>query len=175
MFNDIARFALTHGYALMTSILLVGFLLALSYIDMQRFQLPDRLTLPLLWIGLMLHAVFRPQHLANAVIGAPAGYLCLWAIYWLMKAVTKKEGLGYGDFKLMAALGAWLGWESLPFVAFIASVTGTIMYVLRFLFLRRLGAIPFGPFLAVTGGIIYISQQVYGLADTQCLYCVTIQ
>ena len=174
MLNDLYQLSLAHGYKIITCAILVGFLLALTYTDLTRYQLPDRLTLSLLWIGLLLHAVFNPQYLASAIFGAVGGYLSLWTLYWLIKRVTKKEGLGYGDFKLMAALGAWLGWECLPFVAVYASITGIIAYVARFVLLRNKGEIPFGPFLAVSGGAIYISQQVYSLADSRCVFCVTL-
>ncbi|KAB7895004.1 prepilin peptidase [Rouxiella sp. S1S-2] len=175
MFNDLYQLGIVHGYAFITCVILVGYLLALSVIDIERFQLPDRLTLSLLWVGLMLHALFTPQFLASSVIGAAAGYFFLWAIYWLVKLVIKKEGLGYGDFKLMAALGAWLGWECLPWVAVYASITGIIVFFLRFCFNRNKGEIPFGPFLAAAGGIIYISQQMNSLADPRCIFCVTFK
>lgn len=166
MLNDLFQLSLFPSYAfcddlcyrIISGTILVCYLLLLSIIDIQRFLLPDRLTLSLLWSGLLLHAWFTPNYLASAVVGAATGYLSLWGLYWLMKWVTKKEGLGYGDFKMMAALGAWLGWESLPLVAVYASVMGTLFYAWRFFSLRHTGQLPFGPFLAVAGGVVYFSQ-----------------
>ncbi|EIC82221.1 A24 family peptidase [Serratia sp. M24T3] len=175
MFNQFYQLGLLHGYSIITSAIFVSYLLALSYIDVIRFQLPDWLTLSLLWVGLLLHAIFTPQYLVSGVIGAAAGYLGFWAIYWLGKWLFKREGLGYGDFKLMAALGAWMGWECLPFVAVYASIGGAIFYVLRFCFYRTRGEIPFGPFLATVGGVIYVSQQILSLADPRCVFCVIIK
>lgn len=175
MFNELYQLSLEHGYALITCLILVGYLLALSYIDIRHFQLPDSLTLSMLWTGLLLHAVFTPQYLVSSVIGAIAGYLSFWAIYWFVKWAFKKEGLGYGDFKLMAGLGAWLGWECLPFVAVYASAIGIVAFVLRFCFYRNKGEIPFGPFLAVVGGAIYISQQITSLAAPRCIFCIAIK
>lgn len=174
MLIDLYQFGLLHSYKIISCAILVSFLLALTYTDLTRYQLPDRLTLSLLWTGLLLHAVFNPHSLASSIFGAAGGYLSLWSLYWLIKLVTKKEGLGYGDFKLMAALGAWLGWECLPFVAVYASVMGILAYIARFILLRNKGEIPFGPFLAGGGGAIYISQQVYSLADSRCVVCVTL-
>lgn len=153
------------GYRLICGAILFAYLLTLSVIDLRRFQLPDRLTLSLLWTGLLLHALFTPHALASAVIGAAAGYLSFWVIYWLVKGITKREGLGYGDFKMMAALGAWLGWESLPRVAVYASLAGTVVFAWRYYLFRHAGELPFGPFLAVAGGVIYFSQQMSSLAE----------
>lgn len=168
-FGPLPGSTLSHhpGYAFAAGAILISYLLALTYHDIRRFQLPDRLTLSLLWAGLLLQALFTPHFLVSAVLGAAAGYLSLWAIYWLVKWVTKKEGLGYGDFKMMAALGAWLGWESLPLVAMTASVAGTAVFILRFYFYRKVGELPFGPFLAAAGGVIYVSQRVSSLAELQ--------
>ncbi|WP_163574681.1 prepilin peptidase [Halomonas faecis] len=130
-------------------------LLALTVIDFRTQLLPDVLTLPLLWSGLAYQLLFQPLMLADAVIGAMAGYLVLWSVYWLFKLVTGKEGMGYGDFKLLAALGAWLGWQTLPLVLILAAGTGAIIGIAMQLVLPRLrGApMPFGPFLAVAGWI----------------------
>lgn len=136
-----------------SAVVLTCFLIVLSVIDLRTFLLPDDLTLPLLWLGLLLNlnAMFVP--LSVAVIGAVAGYLSLWAIYWVFKLLTGKEGMGHGDFKLLAALGAWLGWQALPFVLLFASCVAAIVgIVLMVLKKHRAGTpIPFGPYLAAGG------------------------
>ncbi|MBB3232217.1 prepilin peptidase [Halomonas stenophila] len=136
-------------------------LLAMAIIDMRTQLLPDILTLPLLWAGLLYQLVFQPPVLAAAVIGAMAGYLALWSFYWLFKLVTGKEGMGYGDFKLLAALGAWLGWQFLPLVLILAAGAGALVGVLAQLTLPRLrGApMPFGPWLAVAGWITLLAGE----------------
>lgn len=144
---------------LIATLLLLSFLLVLSLIDLHCYLLPDSLTLPLLWLGLLSHALLLPNQLADAVYGAAAGYGCCWIIYWLCKAITAKEGLGYGDFKLMAALGAWVGWQQLPQVAIIASFIGGVAYCLRLGFYKKRGELPFGPCLATGGALVYISQH----------------
>jgi leader peptidase (prepilin peptidase)/N-methyltransferase len=130
-------------------------LLALTCIDFDTQLLPDDLTLPLLWAGLIvnLSGMFVP--LSTAVIGAVAGYLSLWAIYWLFKLIRGKEGMGFGDFKLLAALGAWLGWQMLPVIVLLSSVVGTVIGVSLIVFKGRDHNIPlaFGPYLAIAGAI----------------------
>jgi len=129
-------------------------LLALAMIDWDTTLLPDNLTLPLLWGGLLASmAGFTQVTLANAVLGAVAGYLSLWAVYWLFKLTTGKEGMGYGDFKLFAAFGAWFGWQALIPIILMASVIGVIVgLALKFNSqLREGGYVPFGPFLAGAG------------------------
>ncbi|WP_050479031.1 prepilin peptidase [Herbaspirillum rhizosphaerae] len=134
------------------------FLIALSVIDTQTQLLPDSLTLPLLWLGLLvnLNGVFTP--LADAVLGAAAGYLVLWAIYWVFKLITNKEGMGYGDFKLMAALGAWLGWQALPLVLLLASSMGATAGIAMVLMKRKTAdqTLPFGPYLAIAGMLMLL-------------------
>jgi leader peptidase (prepilin peptidase)/N-methyltransferase len=137
------------------ALLLVWTLIALTFIDADTTFLPDDLTLPLLWLGLSanLWNVFVP--LQDAMIGAIAGYLILWSIYWLFKLATGKEGMGYGDFKLLAALGAWLGWKMLLPIILLSSIVGAIIGVVL-IFLARRGRdipIPFGPYLAAAGFI----------------------
>jgi len=136
--------------------LLLSFsLLALAAIDFDTQLLPDSITLPLLWGGLLfnLTATFVP--LTEAVLGAVAGYLSLWSIYWLFKLVTGKEGMGYGDFKLLAALGAWLGWSLLPAIILLSSAVGAVVGVSMILIRGhdRQIPIPFGPYLAIAGWI----------------------
>jgi len=130
-------------------------LIALAFIDADTQLLPDDLTLPLLWAGLAanLFGLFVP--LASAVIGAIAGYLVLWTVYWLFKLIRGKEGMGYGDFKLLAALGAWLGWPMLPQIILVSSVLGALGGILAILVKGRDGAtpLPFGPWLAGAGAV----------------------
>lgn len=126
--------------------------LALAAIDWDTTLLPDDITLPLLWAGLVVSALgWSPLPWVDAFWGAVVGYLSLWSIYWLFKLLTGKEGMGYGDFKLLAAIGAWLGWQALLPVILIASITGTLVgLVLKWRAELREGAyVPFGPFLAL--------------------------
>jgi leader peptidase (prepilin peptidase) / N-methyltransferase len=128
-------------------------LLALTFIDFDTQLLPDDLTLPLLWGGLLANVpgLFAP--LREAVIGAIAGYLTLWSIYWLFKIIRGKEGMGYGDFKLLAALGAWLGWKMLPLIILGSSVVGAFIGISLVVFKGRDHNVPlaFGPYLAIAG------------------------
>jgi leader peptidase (prepilin peptidase) / N-methyltransferase len=130
-------------------------LLALAVIDLRTQLLPDVLTLPLLWLGLLYQVMFQPLLLESAVIGAMAGYLVLWGFYWLFKLVTGKEGMGYGDFKLLAALGAWTGWEMLPLLLILSAGVGAVVGILLQVTVPRLRGMPmpFGPFLAMAGWI----------------------
>jgi leader peptidase (prepilin peptidase) / N-methyltransferase len=135
--------------------LLLWTLIALTFIDADTTLLPDDLTLPLLWGGLLanLWGLFVP--LADAVIGAIAGYLALWSVYWLFKLIRGKEGMGYGDFKLLAALGAWFGWKMLPLVILLSSVAGAAIGLLLIAFRGRDSQmhLPFGPYLAIAGAL----------------------
>jgi leader peptidase (prepilin peptidase) / N-methyltransferase len=135
----------------------VFILVSLTGIDLDTMLLPDDLTLPLLWVGLLLNvsALFVP--LSAAVIGAALGYLSLWSIFWIFKLVTGKEGMGYGDFKLLAALGAWFGWEALPAIIILSSAVGAVVGISLMLFkgLGRETPIPFGPYLA-GAGLLYM-------------------
>ncbi|CAD6556892.1 prepilin peptidase [Paraburkholderia sabiae] len=130
-------------------------LLAMSAIDIDTHLLPDSMTLPLLWAGLIVNfnAVFASLH--DAVIGAIAGYLALWCVHWLFKIVRGIEGMGYGDFKLLAALGAWLGWAALPQIILIAAVTGAVVGLVATWIgrMRFEEPLPFGPFLAAGGAV----------------------
>jgi len=132
-------------------------LTALTFIDFDTQLLPDNITLPLLWAGLAANvAGFLPGvSLRDAVIGAIAGYLTLWTIYWLFKLIRGKEGMGYGDFKLLAALGAWLGWQMLPLIILLSSVVGAVIGLGLVAFKGRDHQIPlaFGPYLAIAGAI----------------------
>jgi leader peptidase (prepilin peptidase)/N-methyltransferase len=132
-------------------------LVALTFIDFDTQLLPDNLTLPLLWAGLLANVLGAVPgvSLRDAVIGAIAGYLILWAVYWLFKIIRGKEGMGYGDFKLLAALGAWLGWQALPLIILMSSVVGAAIGISLVAFKGRDHQIPlaFGPYLAIAGMI----------------------
>lgn len=140
------------------ALVLVAALLALTAIDFDTQLLPDDITLPLLWIGLALNAFSVYTDLKSAVIGAMVGYLSLWGVYWAFKLFTGKEGMGYGDFKLLAALGAWLGWQMLPLTILLSSLVGAVVGISLMAFGRhgRNMPIPFGPYLAVAGAIALI-------------------
>ncbi|MFC1234603.1 prepilin peptidase [Vibrio sp. F74] len=131
-------------------------LISATFIDLDTMLLPDSITLPLTWFGLFLALIgWSPVSLQDAVIGAIAGYLCLWSVYWIFKLVTGKEGMGYGDFKLLAALGAWLGWQHLPMIVLLSSFVGLIFGLIQ-LRLQKKGIdrqFPFGPYLAIAGWI----------------------
>jgi leader peptidase (prepilin peptidase) / N-methyltransferase len=130
-------------------------LLALTLIDLDHKLLPDSLTLPLLWAGLLVNVPGLFATLSSSVLGAAAGYLALWSVYKLFKLVTGKEGMGYGDFKLLAAIGAWLGWQLLPVVILLSAVVGSVVGLSLIAFGGRSSqaAIPFGPYLAAAGFI----------------------
>ena len=130
-------------------------LIALAFIDFDTSLLPDTITLPLIWLGLLFNLTAKFTPLPQAVIGAVVGYLTLWSIFWLFKLATGKEGMGYGDFKLLAAIGAWLGWELLPVTILLSSVVGTIVGISMIVLIKhdRRMPIPFGPYLA-GGGLV---------------------
>ncbi|GAB5604452.1 prepilin peptidase [Sideroxyarcus sp. TK5] len=144
-------FGLVAGAAL----IMVWALIALTFIDFDTQLLPDAITLPLLWLGLLLNINATFTSLAHAVIGAAAGYLVLWSVYWLFKLATGKEGMGYGDFKLLAAIGAWLGWQLLPLTILLSSLVGAVVGIALIVIAKhgRNIPIPFGPYLA-GGGLI---------------------
>jgi len=135
------------------AMLLGFFLVALAFIDFDTQLLPDDITMPLLWLGLFLNIQGVYVSLESAVIGAMAGYLLLWSVYWLFRLATGREGMGYGDFKLLAALGAWFGWQALPAIILLASVVGAAVGIALMVFRRhgREVPIPFGPYLAGAG------------------------
>ena len=146
------------GTAGLLALLFTWMLIALTFIDADTTLLPDSITLPLLWLGLLANAwgVFVP--LQEAVLGAAAGYLILWSIYWLFKLTTGKEGMGYGDFKLLAALGAWMGWKMLLPIILLSSVVGAVIGIALILLAKRGREIPipFGPYLAAAGLIALV-------------------
>ncbi len=138
-----------------------GFLIALAGIDFDTRMLPDQLTLPLLWAGLITNAFGGFVELEAAVLGAAGAYLFLWSLYWAFKALSGKEGMGYGDFKLFAAIGAWLGWTVLPGVILVAAVLG-LGYALAAILAGRRDRhqpLPFGPFLATAGWLALLVQH----------------
>lgn len=145
------------GWSVQTlgALLLVWGLIALAFIDLDTTLLPDSLTLPLVWVGLLFNLDGQFASLHDAVVGAIAGYLVLWSVYWLFKLVTGKDGMGYGDFKLLAAIGAWLGWQLLPVTLLLASVVGAVVGIAMIVFVKhdRRVPIPFGPYLA-GGGLV---------------------
>jgi leader peptidase (prepilin peptidase)/N-methyltransferase len=135
--------------------ILLWTLVALAVIDADTQLLPDNLTLPLVWAGLIANIAGLFVPLADAVIGAIAGYLVLWTVYWLFRLIRGKEGMGYGDFKLLAALGAWLGWKMLPVIILLSSIAGAAIGILLIAFQGRDKAtpLPFGPYLAIAGAL----------------------
>jgi leader peptidase (prepilin peptidase)/N-methyltransferase len=152
------------------ALILIWCLIALTMIDFDTQLLPDSITLPLLWLGLALNLDNTFTQIDNAVIGAMAGYLSLWSVFWLFKLATGKEGMGYGDFKLLAALGAWFGWSMLPAIILLSSVVGAVVGILLIACNRqgRNMPIPFGPYLAAAGIIALfwgaqINQHYLGL------------
>ncbi len=153
------------GAAGLASLAFAYLLIAMTFIDADTQLLPDDLTYPLLWCGLLINLDGTFVPLADAVIGAAAGYLVLWAVYWLFKLATGKEGMGYGDFKLLAALGAWLGWKMLPVIILLSSLVGALVGIALIVFSQhgRDKPIPFGPYLAAAGVI----ALVYGPSITQ--------
>ena len=145
----------------LSALLLVWMLVSMTFIDIDTQLLPDELTLPLIWLGLLvnLEGTFVP--LRDAVIGAAAGYLSLWIVYWLFRLATGREGIGFGDFKLLAALGAWLGWTMLPLIVLLSSAAGALVGLSLIIFRghQRDRPIPFGPFLAAAGLIALLMGQ----------------
>jgi leader peptidase (prepilin peptidase) / N-methyltransferase len=141
--------------AALAACVLVWMLIALTFIDFDTQLLPDNLTLPLLWAGLLANVLgaVPSVSLRDAVIGAVAGYLVLWTVYWLFKLIRGKEGMGYGDFKLLAAMGAWLGWQMLLLIVLLSSVVGAAIGISLVAFKGRDHQIPlaFGPYLAIAG------------------------
>ena len=147
-----------YGWILLGALLLIWSLIALTFIDADTQLLPDSITLPLLWIGLCFNLFGVFADLSSAVLGAMVGYLSLWSVYWAFKLVTGKEGMGYGDFKLLAALGAWLGWQMLPLIILLSSLVGAAVGIVLIILARqgRHVPIPFGPYLAAAGLIALI-------------------
>lgn len=154
------------GGTALAAMLFTFCLVALTFIDFDTQLLPDDITLPLMWFGLLLNINGLFTDLQSAVIGAMAGYLSLWSVYWLFKLITGKEGMGFGDFKLLAAIGAWFGWQLLPAVILLSSLVGSVIGIGLILLARhgRNVPIPFGPYLAL-GGIaaLFFGPQMANL------------
>lgn len=136
-------------------VIFTWFLIALSGIDIKTQLLPDNLTFPFLWLGIIFNLFSTYTDLTSSVLGAIFGYLSLWLVFHLFKLVTGKEGMGYGDFKLLAALGAWLGWQSLPLIILLSSAVGAVFGIFMIVskLQERSQPIPFGPYLAMAGWI----------------------
>ncbi|GGG05733.1 type 4 prepilin-like proteins leader peptide-processing enzyme [Cysteiniphilum litorale] len=150
VFLTLYHFGVT--FAALSLCLMYFFLIPLTAIDLKHFMLPDNLTLPLLWLGLIINCAFVFSSPIQAVLGAVLGYGILWLVFWVFKFITKKEGMGYGDFKLMAALGAWFGAPSLLFLIFTSAVIGIVFAIIISLRKRRgTSLIPFGPSIAIAG------------------------
>lgn len=143
------------------AIILTWALVALTVIDFDHQLLPDSITLPFVWIGLLIAQFELFTNLNASVIGAIAGYLALWSVYWVFKLITGKEGMGFGDFKLLALLGAWLGWQLLPVIILLSSLVGAIVGISLIIFRgrNRNVPIPFGPYLAAAGWIAMLWGQ----------------
>jgi leader peptidase (prepilin peptidase)/N-methyltransferase len=139
--------------AMLGALIFAWAMIALAFIDFDTFYLPDSVTLPLLWAGLLFNLGGAFTDIRSAVTGAAAGYLALWSVYWAYKLATGKEGMGYGDFKLLAAIGAWLGWKMLPLVILLSSLVGAAVGLGLIAFARhgRNVPIPFGPYLVIAG------------------------
>ncbi|MBI3045146.1 MAG: prepilin peptidase [Betaproteobacteria bacterium] len=139
--------------ALFGALIFTWAMIALAFIDLDTFYLPDSITLPLLWTGLLFNLGATFTDIRSAVIGTAAGYLALWTVYWVYKLATGKDGMGYGDFKLLAAIGAWLGWKMLPLTILLSSLVGAAVGIGLIVFARhgRDQPIPFGPYLAIAG------------------------
>jgi leader peptidase (prepilin peptidase)/N-methyltransferase len=159
---------LGYGMALIFALIFTWALLAASIIDFDHQLLPDQIILPVLWLGIAFNLFFQGfTSLENSIIGAMAGYLSLWLFFWIFKLITGKEGMGYGDFKLLALLGAWLGWQALPMIILLSSLVGSIIGVSLVLIAGRDKNIPmpFGPFLAGAGWLALLwgaeIQQFY--------------
>lgn len=152
--------ALHFGYSieLIFALLLTWSLIILSFIDIDAQLLPDFITLPMLWLGLLINTFALFTKAEASIIGAIAGYLSLWSIYQLFKLVTGKEGMGYGDFKLLSLFGAWLGWQYLPIIVLLSSLVGAITGVLMVIFIHHNhnNPLPFGPYLAAAGWLALI-------------------
>ena len=132
--------------------LLLYALIAMSMIDYDHQLIPDSITLPLLWLGLIINSFGLITPFADAFWGAVMGYIALWTVYQFFKLITGKEGMGFGDFKLLATLGAWMGWQALPLIIILSSFAGAIVGAMLIAFGRdRAKPIPFGPYLAIAG------------------------
>lgn len=156
IFTLLVAFQFGVSWQVIAALFFTWLLIAASVIDLQTTLLPDRLTYLLLWAGFVVNLNGLFVDLETAVIGAMAGYLSLWSVFWLFKLLTGKDGMGYGDFKLLAALGAWLGWQALPGIILLSSVVGAAVGISLILLKKRelTQVIPFGPYLAAAGWLM---------------------
>ena len=159
------------GYSLQTlfAVLLTWALISLSMIDLEHSLLPDDITLPFMWLGLACNIFDVFTDITSSLIGAMLGYSILWLIFISFKVITGKEGMGYGDFKLLALLGAWFGWQFLPLIILLSSITATIIGIAMILFKGRdkATAFPFGPYLAIAGWITLLwGEELIGTYQT---------
>lgn len=152
--------SLYFGYSmeLLFALLLTWALIALSFIDIDKQLLPDSITMPLIWLGLFLSIFELYTNTVDSIVGAIAGYLSLWSVYHIFKLFTGKEGMGYGDFKLLAVFGAWLGWQFIPIIVLLSSLVGAVIGISMVIFSKhnRNVPIPFGPYLATAGWLALI-------------------
>lgn len=164
LFSILVAYTFGVQWFTLAALVLTWSMISLALIDFDTQLLPDNITLPIMWMGVLMSLLsISPTSLEDSVIGLLLGYLSLWSIYHLFKIITGKEGMGYGDFKLLALLGAWLGWQSLPLILFLSAVVGSIIGISLILFLGRDKniPIPFGPYLASAGFISLIwGQQI---------------
>jgi len=160
------------GWPALFALIFTWVLICLTFIDFDTMLLPDQLTLPLVWLGLLVNMSGTFTSLEDALLGAVFGYLSLWSIYWGFKLLTGKEGMGYGDFKLLAALGAWFGWQSLPLIILLSSFAGAIIGIVVIAASKdkQSRPLPFGPYLAIAGWVYLI----YGVELTTLYYSLIL-
>ena len=164
--STIVAWSFGYDIATLFALLLTWSLIALSFIDIDHQLLPDSITLPMLWLGLFLSIFSIYTDTTSSIIGAIAGYLSLWTVYQLFKLATGKEGMGYGDFKLLALFGAWLGWQYIPLIILLSSLVGAIIGISMIVFTKkdRNIPIPFGPYLAAAGWLALLwGDKINGL------------
>jgi len=151
-------YVIPFGWPVLFALLFTWTLITLTFIDVDTMLLPDQLTLPLVWLGLLINISGIFIGLQDAVLGAVFGYLTLWSVYWAFKLLTGKEGMGYGDFKLLAALGAWFGWQALPLIIIISSFAGAILGIIMIALSKdkQSKPMPFGPYLAIAGWVYLV-------------------
>lgn len=161
-------YLLPFGWPVLFALIFTWTLICLTFIDFDTMLLPDQLTLPLLWLGLLVNISTSFTYLEDAVLGAVFGYLILWSVYWIFKLLTGKEGMGYGDFKLLAALGAWFGWQALPLIVLLSSLAGVVIGLVTIITSKdkQSHPFPFGPYLAIAGWV----YLVYGAELTTLYY-----
>jgi len=164
----IIAWVIPFGWPVLFALIFTWVLISLTFIDFDTMLLPDQLTLPLIWLGLLINLSGTFTNIEDAVLGAVFGYLSLWSIYWAFKLLTGKEGMGYGDFKLLAALGAWFGWQALPLIILLSSFAGAIIGIAIIAASKdkQSKPIPFGPYLAIAGWV----YLVYGPEITSLYY-----